>query len=45
MARHRPLPGGRTKAVVERRLPDAVARLATNTLRLGSFLVVDMRKI
>lgn len=40
-----PLPHGVLKAAVERLLPDALARLATNRLRLGSLLVADMRRV
>jgi len=39
-----PLPPGRLKAALERLIPDAVARLLTNRLRFGMFLVADMRK-
>lgn len=40
-----PLPGGRLKEAVERLVPSALARIVTNHLRQGSFLVADMRRI
>jgi ubiquinone/menaquinone biosynthesis C-methylase UbiE len=39
-----PLPHGRLKSLVETVVPDALARLITNRLGLGSFLVAEMRK-
>ncbi len=39
-----PLPGGRPKDLVLRAVPDPVARLLMNRLRLGSFLVSRLRR-
>jgi len=39
-----PLPAGRLKAALEAAIPDGVARLMTNKLRMGSFLVAHMSK-
>lgn len=39
------LPAGRVKDGLQRALPDSAARLLTNNLRMGSFLVALMRKI
>lgn len=39
-----PLPGGRLKTLVERAVPSLLSRFLTNTLGMGSFLVVDMRR-
>jgi SAM-dependent methyltransferase len=39
-----PIPAGRLKATLERLIPDAVGRILTNRLRLGTFLVAEMRK-
>ena len=39
-----PLPYSRLKSVLEDLIPDGVARLLTNQLRMGSFLVAHMRK-
>jgi SAM-dependent methyltransferase len=39
-----PLPYGRLKNWVMALLPNALARLLTSTLRMGTFLVIDMRK-
>ena len=39
-----PLPPGRSKQLFERVIPDAFGRLLTNHLRLGSFLVAEMRR-
>lgn len=39
-----PLPAGAVKKRVERWLPNGVARLLTHRLRMGSFLVVEMRR-
>jgi ubiquinone/menaquinone biosynthesis C-methylase UbiE len=39
-----PFPPGKLKQLFERLLPDAFGRLLTNRLRLGSFLVVEMRR-
>jgi ubiquinone/menaquinone biosynthesis C-methylase UbiE len=40
-----PLPPGRLKQAAEKIIPDAVTRLATNGLKLGTFLVADMRRL
>jgi SAM-dependent methyltransferase len=40
-----PLPYGRVKRLVENFVPDSVVRFLTSHLRMGSFLVVKMRKI
>jgi ubiquinone/menaquinone biosynthesis C-methylase UbiE len=40
-----PLPAGRMKSVLEKLMPDVCARIMTNTLCMGSFLVVHMRKV
>lgn len=40
-----PLPGGRLKDALDAIVPDGLARLVTNTLRQGSFLVAEMRRI
>jgi ubiquinone/menaquinone biosynthesis C-methylase UbiE len=40
-----PLPHGRFKQTIEKIVPDRVARLLTNELFMGSFLVVKMRKV
>jgi hypothetical protein len=40
-----PLPYGRLKRFMEKIVPDKVARFLTNDLRMGSFLVVKMRKV
>ena len=39
-----PLPAGRLKQMLDRLIPDAFGRLLTNRLRLGSFLVANMRR-
>jgi ubiquinone/menaquinone biosynthesis C-methylase UbiE len=39
------LPPGGFKRALERAVPDAMARFATNTMKLGSFLVADMRRV
>lgn len=39
-----PLPDGRLKSLAEAIVPDAMARLLTNRLGLGSFLVARMYK-
>jgi ubiquinone/menaquinone biosynthesis C-methylase UbiE len=39
-----PLPHGHLKSLIEDGVPDALGRLLTNRLRLGSFLVAEMRK-
>jgi ubiquinone/menaquinone biosynthesis C-methylase UbiE len=39
-----PFPAGRLKRISERLIPDAFGRLLTNRLRLGSFLVAEMRR-
>lgn len=39
-----PLPGGRVKDALLRAIPDGLARLLMNRLRLGSFLVSRLRK-
>jgi ubiquinone/menaquinone biosynthesis C-methylase UbiE len=38
-----PIPAGRLKTILERIVPDSVSRLVTNRLRLGTFLVAEMR--
>jgi ubiquinone/menaquinone biosynthesis C-methylase UbiE len=40
-----PLPSGRLKSWVERATPNMITRFLTNTLRMGSFLVADMRRL
>jgi ubiquinone/menaquinone biosynthesis C-methylase UbiE len=40
-----PLPAGRLKSLLEKLVPDLCARVMTNALRMGSFLVVHMRKL
>jgi SAM-dependent methyltransferase len=40
-----PVPHGRLKVLAERLLPDSVGRLLTNRLRLGTFLVAEMRRV
>lgn len=40
-----PLPPGRLKTLLERVLPNPATRFMTNTLRMGSFLVAEMRKL
>jgi SAM-dependent methyltransferase len=40
-----PIPHGRLKSLLERLIPDSVGRLLTNRLRLGTFLVAEMRKL
>jgi SAM-dependent methyltransferase len=39
-----PLPPGRLKSSLEASLPDWLTRFMTNQLRMGSFLVAEMRK-
>jgi hypothetical protein len=39
-----PLPYGRPKVLLERLIPNGLARLLTNQLRMGSFLVAHMRR-
>jgi ubiquinone/menaquinone biosynthesis C-methylase UbiE len=39
-----PLPAGKLKKIFERFIPDAFGRLLINRLRLGSFLVAEMRR-
>lgn len=39
-----PLPTGRLKAFLIRRLPDAITRFITDQLRLGTFLIVTMKR-
>jgi len=39
-----PLPPGKLKSLAERALPNALTRALTNTMRVGSFLVAQMRK-
>jgi ubiquinone/menaquinone biosynthesis C-methylase UbiE len=39
-----PFPPGRSKRLAESCIPDAFGRLLTNRLRLGSFLVAEMRR-
>ncbi len=40
-----PLPAGRLKDLLDALVPDALARLLTNQLRQGSFLVAEMRRV
>jgi ubiquinone/menaquinone biosynthesis C-methylase UbiE len=40
-----PIPAGRVKAILERIVPDAISRFFTNRMRLGTFLVAEMRRI
>ena len=40
-----PIPGGRLKSLLASLVPDRLARVMTNTLHMGSFLVVHMRKV
>jgi SAM-dependent methyltransferase len=40
-----PLPAGRLKSLVERLMPSGATRLLTNQLRMGSFLVANMRRV
>ena len=40
-----PLPHGRLKSFLVQRVPDRVTRIATDALRLGTFLIVDMKRI
>jgi ubiquinone/menaquinone biosynthesis C-methylase UbiE len=40
-----PIPHSRCKALLERSIPDWIARAMTNKLRMGSFLVAHMRKL
>jgi len=40
-----PIPGGRLKSALESLVPDGLARVMTNALHMGSFLVAQMRKI
>jgi SAM-dependent methyltransferase len=40
-----PIPPGRFKSLAEFALPDAAARLLTNRLQMGSFLVAHMHKV
>ena len=39
-----PMPPGGLKSALERLIPNGLARLLTNQVRLGTFLVADMRK-
>lgn len=39
-----PLPPGRLKSTLLRIIPDAATRFATNTMRMGNFLVASMRR-
>lgn len=39
-----PIPGGRFKDAILRAFPDSLARLLANRLRMGSFLVSELRK-
>lgn len=40
-----PLPHGRLKSFLVQRIPDRFTRFATDTLRLGTFLIVNMKRI
>ena len=40
-----PLPPGRLKRAIERIVPDFAARFGTNSLRMGTFLVAEMRRV
>jgi len=40
-----PLPHGRLKSFLVERIPDRITRLATDTLRLGTFLIVNMKRL
>ena len=40
-----PMPGSRVKTFFEGCIPNTIARGMTNTLRMGSFLVAEMRKL
>ena len=40
-----PLPPGGFKRAMEKVVPDALARFGINTMKLGSFLVADMRRL
>ena len=37
-----PIPGGRFKNILLSLIPNTIARFFTNTLRMGSFLIIDM---
>jgi ubiquinone/menaquinone biosynthesis C-methylase UbiE len=39
-----PLPPGKLKSIAERATPSILTRMLTNTMRMGSFLVAQMRK-
>lgn len=39
-----PIPAGRVKAILERVVPDGISRFFTNRMRLGTFLVAEMRR-
>jgi len=39
-----PLPFSRLKKILEKNIPDAVTRFLTNTLGLGSFLILQMKR-
>jgi len=40
-----PLPHGRLKSFLVQRIPDRITRFATDTLRLGTFLIVKMKRV
>ena len=40
-----PLPPSGLKRGLEKILPDFLTRFGTNTMRMGTFLVADMRRI
>jgi ubiquinone/menaquinone biosynthesis C-methylase UbiE len=40
-----PLPPSGLKRAIEKALPDQMTRFGTNTLRMGTFLVADMRRV
>lgn len=40
-----PLPPGGLKRAAEKFVPDSIARFATNTLKMGTFLVAEMRRL
>lgn len=40
-----PLPPGGLKRAVEKIVPDGITRFGTNTLKMGTFLVADMRRV
>jgi SAM-dependent methyltransferase len=40
-----PLPAGSLKRMLEKAVPDTLTRFATNTMRLGTFLVADLCRV